>query len=46
MEALAALDAAIDQIDSIELDPSYAFDTNPVPFTYGPNSLRVRCSGR
>jgi cytochrome P450 len=46
MEALAALDAAMDQIDSIELDPSYAFDTNPVPFTYGPNSLQVRCSDR
>ena len=41
MEASAALDAALDRIDRIELDPGYVFDTNPVPFTYGPNSLQV-----
>jgi cytochrome P450 len=46
MEALAALDAALDQIESIVLDPGYVFDTNPVPFTYGPNTLQVRIRGR
>jgi cytochrome P450 len=46
MEASAALDAALDRIESIELDPGYVFDTNPVPFTYGPNSLRVRIRAR
>lgn len=42
METLGALEAALDRIETIELDPSYVFDTNPVPFTYGPNTLRVR----
>ena len=46
MEASAALDAALDRMDSIELDPGYVFDTNPVPFTYGPNSLQVRIRAR
>jgi cytochrome P450 len=42
METLAVLDAGLDQIESLELDPSYEFDTNPVPFTYGPNTLSLR----
>ncbi len=46
MEASAALDAALDRMDSIELDPGYVFDTNLVPFTYGPNSLQVRIRAR
>ncbi|MCP4906335.1 MAG: cytochrome P450 [bacterium] len=46
LEALAALDAALEQIESIELDPDYVFDTNPIPFTYGPNTLQVRLRGR
>ncbi len=45
METLAALDAGLDRLASIELDPTYSFDTNPIPFTYGPNTLRVRVSG-
>lgn len=44
METLAALDAALERIESISLDPAYSFDTNPIPFTYGPNTLRVRLS--
>jgi cytochrome P450 len=46
MEASAALDAALDRIDRLELDSGYVFDTNPVPFTYGPNSLQVRIRAR
>ncbi len=46
MEASAALDAALDRIDRLELDPGYVFDTNPVPFTYGPNSLLIRIRAR
>jgi cytochrome P450 len=42
MEAQMALDAALARFESIELDPGYTFDTNPVPFTYGPNTLKVR----
>ncbi len=42
MEASAALDATLDRIDRLELDPGYVFDTNPVAFTYGPNSLQIR----
>ena len=42
MEALMALEAGLAQIESIELDPEYTFDTNPIPFTYGPNTLAVR----
>ncbi len=41
MEAMSALEAALQQIESIELDPEYIFDTNPIPFTYGPNTLLV-----
>jgi cytochrome P450 len=46
MEASAALDAALERIASLELDPSYDFDTNPVPFTYGPNTLRIHVRAR
>ena len=46
MEARAALDAALDGIETLELAPGYVFDTNPVPFTYGPNSLSVRVTPR
>jgi hypothetical protein len=46
MEASAALDAALERIGSLELDPSYEFDTNPVPFTYGPNTLRIHVRAR
>jgi cytochrome P450 len=42
MEARAALDTALERIDRIELDPDYVFDTNPIPFTYGPNTLQIR----
>lgn len=42
METQAALDAALERIDTLALDPDYVFDTNPVPFTYGPNSLGLR----
>lgn len=42
METRAVLDAGLDQIESLELDPSYEFDTNLVPFTYGPNTLSLR----
>jgi len=46
MEAIAALDAALERIETIALDPDYVFDTNPVPFTYGPNTLAVRVRRR
>lgn len=46
LEAIAALDAALARIETIELDPGYVFETNPVPFTYGPNSLLVRVMAR
>jgi cytochrome P450 family 142 subfamily A polypeptide 1 len=42
METQAALDAALDRIERLRLDDDYVFDTNPVPFTYGPNTLQVR----
>jgi len=45
MEARVAIDAVLDRVESIELDPNYAFDTNPVPFTYGPNTLDVYIRG-
>ncbi len=42
METALALDATLERIETIELDPDYRFDTNPVPFTYGPNTLSLR----
>ena len=35
-------DWAMPIFDGLELAPGYVFDTNLVPFTYGPNSLGVR----
>ena len=46
MEAALALDAALERIETFALDPDYRFDTNPVPFSYGPNTLSVRVQAR
>jgi cytochrome P450 family 142 subfamily A polypeptide 1 len=42
MEAIAALDSVLERVETLSIAPDYTFDTNPVPFTYGPNTLRVR----
>ena len=41
MEARAALDALLARIDELTLDPGYRFDTNPVPWALGLQSLPV-----
>ena len=41
MEARAALDALLARIDELTLGPGYRFDTNPVPWALGLQSLPV-----